>query len=532
MKKNIFIGIGFLVCLFIFIPTVHADSGQLYKVNSEILKLRNAPDQNGTVLAELKNGTEVTIFQKSYGWGSTFYNGEEAWAALHQLKAVNETQVEEKDVEQPEAKEPQNQTAASLEMDTASGEAVESGKLYEVNASALRLRASPDKNSTIITALNMGTEVTIFQESYGWGRTFYNGKEAWIALEFLDEKDKSTATMSEVSEEADQQQQSIIEDTEKEKSEGEHVQKNEDEELEEARDEKDELEEELVQKSEDEELEEARDEKEESEVEHVQKSEDEELAEARDEKEELEEELVQKSEDEELEEARDEKEESEGELVQKNEDEELEEVHDEKEESVVETNDREENRDTQRKRRGGKTLSGYHFVIDPGHGGKDPGAVRSGVYEKTLTLDTAKKVAEQLHNKGASVTLTRMDDTFIPLEERVQISNSTNTDAFVSLHYNAFEDQSVRGIHTFYYDGDENRKFADTIHKSLINHVKLNDRGMKHTDFKVLKDNDQLAILLELGFMSNQEERKLVQTGKYQEKAAKGIVAGLEDYFN
>ncbi|MCR1835785.1 N-acetylmuramoyl-L-alanine amidase [Oceanobacillus caeni] len=439
MKKNILIGIGFLVCLFIFIPTVHADSGQLYKVNSEIVELRNAPDQNGTVLAELKNGTEVTIFQESYGWGSTFYNGEQAWVALHQLEAVNETQVEEKDVEQPEAKESQNQTAAPLEKDTASSDSVESGKLYEVKVPALRLRTSPDKNSTIIIELNMGTEVTIFQESSGWGRTFYNGKEAWMALEFLDEKNKSTEfTMSEVSEEADLQQTTEVT----------------------------------------------------------------------------------------------EREELEGELVPPYEDEELDEERDEKEESVVETREQEENQEAQRKQSDGKTLSGYHFVIDPGHGGKDTGAVRTEVYEKTLTLYTAKKVEEQLHNKGASVTLTRSDDTFIPLEERVQISNSTNTDVFVSLHYNAFEDQSVRGIHTFYYGGGENQKLADTVHKALINDVKLHDRGTKHADFKVLKDNNQLAILLELGFISNSEELKLVQTGKYQEKAAKGIVAGLEDYFN
>lgn len=430
MKNSIIIGISFLVCLFIFLPTVHADSGQLYKVDSETLQLRDAPDQNTNVLAELKSGANVTVFQELYGWGKTFYNGNEAWGALHQLAAVNNTQ--------REAKERQVQTAASSETDAASGKSVESERLYEVNTPVVRLRNAPDKNATIITELNKGAEVTIFQESYGWGKTFYNGKEAWIALYLLDERYEPTdgATL-EVNEKADPQQ--ITEGTEKE--------------------------------------------------------------------------------------------ELEVETGQKGEDAELEEELDEKEESTPETREKEENQDVQGKQRGEKTLSGYHFVIDPGHGGHDSGAVRSEVSEKTLTLSTGKKIEEQLRDKGASVTLTRGDDTFIPLEERVQISNSTNADAFVSLHYNTFEDQSIRGIHTYYYDGDENQKLAHTIQKSLITHTNLTDRRAKQADFEVLTDNKLPALLIELGFISNPEERKLVQTDRYQEKAAKGIVTGLEDYF-
>ncbi|UJL46650.1 N-acetylmuramoyl-L-alanine amidase [Virgibacillus sp. NKC19-16] len=431
MKNNIIIGISFLVCLFIFIPTVHADSGQLYKVDSETLELRDAPDQNANILAELKRGAKVTVFQESYGWGSTFYNGNEAWGALHQLAAVNNPQ--------KGAKERQVQTASSSEIDAAPGESVESAKLYQVKAPVVRLRNAPDNNATIITELNKGAKVSIFQESYGWGKTFYNGKEVWIALYLLDERNKSADhAMSEVNEKADPQQ--ITEGTEKEDSEAESGQKDEDAEVEEE--------------------------------------------------------------------------------------------FDEKKESTAKTKEKEENQDIQGKQRGEKTLSGYHFVIDPGHGGKDSGAIRSEVNEKTLALSTGKKVEEQLRDKGASVTLTRTDDTFIPLEERVQISNSTNADTFISLHYNTFEDQNIRGIHTFYYDVGDNQKLADTIQKSLINHTNLNDRRAKQADYKVLTDNQQPALLIELGFISNPEERQLVQTDKYQEKAAKGIVTGLEDYFN
>lgn len=428
MKSNIMIGIGFLICLFIFIPTVHADSGQLYKVESETLELLDAPDQNATVLAELNEGAEVTIFEESSGFGKTFYNGKEAWAALDQLAAVNEIQTEQIDAEQPDEKEQQVQTTTSSERDMESGESVENEKLYRVEAPAVNLRNSPDKNATIITELNNGEEVTIFGESSGWGKTYYNDKEVWIALDLLAEKNESTDCMtSQVNEKAETQQ--TTEAKEKEESEEE-------------RDEKD----------------------------------------------------------------------------------------NEKSNSTVENKEKEEKQDDQ-KQSSGRPLDGYHFVIDPGHGGKDTGTIGSEVDEKTLTRSIAKKVEKQLLDTGASVTLTRKDDTFIPLEERAKISNSNDTDAFISLHYNAFEEQSVRGINTFYYDGDANQKLANSIQKSLISHVELNDRGTQQADYQVLRDNKQLAVLIELGFLSNPEEQKLVQTDSYQKNAARGIVAGLEDYF-
>lgn len=445
MKNNIIIGIVFLVCLFIFQTTVHADSGQLYNIDSATLELRDAPDQNATVLAELKNNEEVTIFEESYSWGKTFYNGREAWAALDQLSAVNGTQTEQVNTEQPDAEEQQVQTVTPSEIDTASSESAESGQLYQVRAPIVRLRDSADKNATIVTELNNGEEVTIFEESFGWGKTFYNDKEAWIALYLLDEKNKKNDPAENT------------EGTEKEALEAENVQKDA-KELEARSDQRNNHKEESETKSDENDV--------------------------------------------------------------------------ENEKSAVETEVKEEKQDVHMKQGGKKTLSGYHFVIDPGHGGKDPGAIKSGVDEKTLTLSTAKKVERQLREKGATVTLTRTDDTFIPLEERAQISNATNADAFISLHYNVSEDQNVHGIHTFYYNGNENVKLANTMQKSLINHVRLNDLGAKHADFKVLRDNKQHALLIELGFISNPEELKLVQTNNYQEKAAKGIVAGLEEYFD
>ncbi|WP_188454266.1 N-acetylmuramoyl-L-alanine amidase [Virgibacillus oceani] len=178
-------------------------------------------------------------------------------------------------------------------------------------------------------------------------------------------------------------------------------------------------------------------------------------------------------------------------------------------------------------------LSGIHIVLDPGHGGKDAGAIGiDKVHEKELTLATAKSVAEKLHREGAAVTLTRSDDTFISLEKRVQISNSHKTNVFISLHYNAFNDPNVKGINTFYYSGKEGLKMAKSIQHSLINQVNLSDRGAKQANYYVLRKNSKLAILVELGFITNSNDLDQIQTKEYREKVSKGIAEGVKDYFN
>lgn len=439
MKHSIMIGISLFTFLFIFLSTTHADSNQLYEVDSESVELRDAPEQNASVLTELKNKEEVTVFQESSGWGRTFYQGEEAWVALHQLTEEDGTQTEQSNTEQQNT---DDQTSASSEQKIASDKLLEDGKLYQVTTPAIRLRKAPDTDATTITELENGDDVNIFQESSGWGKTFYHDEEAWIALHLLDEMAAADNEEPEENEKADGEQNP--EETEKEESE-EESDRNDDEEA--------------------------------SETESDPKD-------------------------------------------------------DGKKEAAAETKNKKTNDEDQSKQDEEQPLSGYHFVIDPGHGGKDNGAAYSDVYEKELTLSTAKKAEEQLRDNGASVTLTRADDTFIPLDERVDMSDSSDVDAFISLHYNSAEDQSASGINTFYYDGDENQALADSMQKSVTDHVNPDDLGTEQADYQVLRDNQQLAVLMELGFISNQEERELVESGSYQKKAAEGIVTGLKDYFN
>lgn len=177
------------------------------------------------------------------------------------------------------------------------------------------------------------------------------------------------------------------------------------------------------------------------------------------------------------------------------------------------------------------SLSGYQFVIDAGHGGKDSGATSHGVIEKDLTLSTAKKVANKLENEGAAVTLSRSDDTYISLEERVNISNENQTDAFISIHYNAYPDPGAEGISTHFSTGDQNRKLARDIQTSLISDTSLNDRGTKQSNYHVLRNNNQLAVLVELGFITNPTELETIKTSTYQDNIVQGITNGLQHYF-
>ncbi|WP_156290118.1 N-acetylmuramoyl-L-alanine amidase [Oceanobacillus salinisoli] len=177
------------------------------------------------------------------------------------------------------------------------------------------------------------------------------------------------------------------------------------------------------------------------------------------------------------------------------------------------------------------SLAGYHIVIDPGHGGNDPGAIGfSGVYEKDLITSTADKVAQQLSNAGATVTMTRTGDYYVSLEERSRISNGQQTDAFISLHYNSFPILSAQGINTYYY-GTAGRELAQDVHNTLLSTVTLRNRGIEQENFHVLRNTAAPAILIELGFITNPYDTSIVKTADYQNKVAQSITNGLVNYF-
>lgn len=180
-----------------------------------------------------------------------------------------------------------------------------------------------------------------------------------------------------------------------------------------------------------------------------------------------------------------------------------------------------------------QSLAGYNIVLDPGHGGGDPGAIAlDGSYEKNLTLSTAQVIAKRLEDEGATVIMTRQNDRFLLLEDRVAISNAYYTHAFISLHFDAYPLSNVNGFSTHYYSSFGNdRNLAQSIQSGIADQVNLNNRGIMQSNLHVLRENEDLAVLVELGFITNPTDFATIQTADYQQGVAEGITSGLINYF-
>lgn len=177
-------------------------------------------------------------------------------------------------------------------------------------------------------------------------------------------------------------------------------------------------------------------------------------------------------------------------------------------------------------------LKGKKIMIDPGHGGHDPGAIGAtyGTYERNITLSTGLILADQLRAAGAVVYMTRSTDVFIELTQRPQLSNQYWVDAFVSIHYNSGPAAGT-GIETFYQPSSLNSGLASMIQQGIVNHTGLRNRGIAEKNLQVLRTNQRPSVLAELGFLSNPTEENLIRTSAYQQKASTGIVEGLNQFF-
>ncbi|OZM57822.1 hypothetical protein CIB95_05535 [Lottiidibacillus patelloidae] len=177
-------------------------------------------------------------------------------------------------------------------------------------------------------------------------------------------------------------------------------------------------------------------------------------------------------------------------------------------------------------------LKGKTIVLDPGHGGRDSGAIGvTGITEKTLTLSTAKLLAKALKEAGATVILTHNGERYVSLENRVITAHYNNADAFISIHFNSSFDSSAGGITTYYFKNTTDKRLAEAIHKQLIAKTGLRDRDYRYGNYHVLRRNKQPSVLLELGFISKGTEEALVKTNSYQQTAADAIFQGLINYF-
>ncbi|MFH1954815.1 MAG: N-acetylmuramoyl-L-alanine amidase [Pseudomonadota bacterium] len=219
-------------------------------------------------------------------------------------------------------------------------------------------------------------------------------------------------------------------------------------------------------------------------------------------------------------------------------------------------------------------LNVKRIVIDPGHGGKDPGCRIRGRYkEKDITLGIAKFLAEELRKKiGCEVFLTRDGDTFLSLEQRTAIANIKKADLFISLHVNAHKSSRIHGLETYFLNMatdksaimvaarenatseknisdlqailndlllntkiHESSRLAHNVQNGMVTeakgwHKSIRSLGVKQAPFYVLIGAEMPAILVEVGFLTNRTEAKRLLTEKYQETLAQGICTGIGSY--
>ncbi|XLP21312.1 N-acetylmuramoyl-L-alanine amidase [Bacillus toyonensis] len=189
-------------------------------------------------------------------------------------------------------------------------------------------------------------------------------------------------------------------------------------------------------------------------------------------------------------------------------------------------------------------LKGKTIIIDPGHGGGDRGTKgkKYGTIEKDLNLKVAQNIKKELEERtDAKVILTREKDTSLlsetkqkeELQARVNIAKNHSADLYISIHHDAFEDTSVQGITTHYGANKwSDKKLAKSIQKAIFNQdVDARNRGVKGSDYLILRENSTPAVLIELGFTSNESDEKRMNSEEFQTKSKKGIVDGIIGYF-
>ncbi len=216
----------------------------------------------------------------------------------------------------------------------------------------------------------------------------------------------------------------------------------------------------------------------------------------------------------------------------------------------------------------------YRIILDPGHGGRDPGAIGpTGLQEKEVTLSIARKLSQLIREKmGLEVYLTRKDDRFVSLDQRAEIANQLNGDIFLSIHANAGFDKQAKGVETFFNSrytygegaemvaarensvaesGDvppevkmilwdliqnqyrsESNDLSHFIQRELSKSTGLEDRGVKSARFYVLRGVAMPACLIEVGFISNPWEEKELKKDSFRTKIALGIFNGLRNYIH
>lgn len=170
-------------------------------------------------------------------------------------------------------------------------------------------------------------------------------------------------------------------------------------------------------------------------------------------------------------------------------------------------------------------------IIDPGHGGPDPGAIGiNGLQEKGIVLDIGNQVAVSLQRQGIQALLTRADDRDLDLDPRVQMAEQSNAAVFVSIHANSISlsRPDVNGLETYYYDSG--RGLAQTIHQNVLQLTGVGDRGVRKARFYVLRKTSMPSVLVEVGFVTGRDDASRLSNPAYRTQMADAIARGILQY--
>ena len=179
------------------------------------------------------------------------------------------------------------------------------------------------------------------------------------------------------------------------------------------------------------------------------------------------------------------------------------------------------------------------IVIDPGHGGPKPGSMQNGIVEKELALEISKKLNSGLENNGYNTIMTRTEDVDVGFKARADLANNSNADLLISVHANSAT-PSASGVEVLYNPNDkkystgkQSKDLADILSREISNATGSRNRGPKdRPNLVVLRETDNASVMIEVGFISNYEESRLLLEDDYQNKIVQAIIRGLEEYFS
>jgi N-acetylmuramoyl-L-alanine amidase len=171
------------------------------------------------------------------------------------------------------------------------------------------------------------------------------------------------------------------------------------------------------------------------------------------------------------------------------------------------------------------------IVVDPGHGGDDPGAIGPGkIWEKDLNLKVSFYLADYLKSKGATVFLTRSTDVKKSLREIVNFSNRIGADAYIGVHFNSIDNSGIGGTETYYYT-PQSVNLAQMVHHSLLKGLRREDRGIRRAMFYTIHHAQMPAVIVEPVYMTHSQDGLLIKSKSFQKEVARDIALGVTEVF-